>query len=301
VVVGAGNVAVDVTRILAKKPHELTHTEMPETVLQSLAKSTVTDIHLVGRRGPAQASFTTKELRELGELLDADVIVDPKDLELDPASATAVSKNRALARNIDVLRSWSQRPPGKKNRRIHLHFFLRPVELAGQGHVECVRFERTRLDETGECHGTGEIHEIDAQMVVRAIGYRGVPLEGVPFDSRRNVIPNQAGRVLREDTPSAGEYVTGWIKRGPTGIIGTNKIDSNETVATLLADAPMLLKNSQGTRTAVDNLVRAKGLRSLDIRHWHAVDRAESLLGQSYGRERTILHTWDALLSVAQA
>lgn len=301
VVVGMGNVAIDVARILAKGPGGLSGTEMPEHVLDALGASAVTDIHIVGRRGPAQASFTTKELRELGELADADVLVDARQLELDPVSAAAVAANRALARNVDVLRAWSQRPLAGRPRRIHLHFFLRPVALAGEEWVTAIDLERTRLDESGNCRGTGERHRIEAQMVLRSIGFKGRQLDGVPFDSERNRIPNLDGRVLRDGLVAAGEYTAGWIRRGPTGVLGTNKLDAGEAVAALLADAPALLAARGSVRTPLAELVRARSLRRCSLRHWQAIDGAELSLGRSRGRERTILHSYASLMRAAGA
>jgi ferredoxin--NADP+ reductase len=301
VVIGVGNVAIDVSRILAKSRAGLSHTEMPEHVLEALGNSAVTDIHVIGRRGPAQASFTTKELRELGELADADVFVDANDLQLDPVSAAAVAGNRALARNIDVLREWSQRKPTGKLKRIHLHFFLRPVALSGAESVTAIRFERTRIDDTGNCRGTGEHHQIEAQLVLRSIGFRGKHIEGLPFDVELNRIPNLEGRVLRDGRVACGEYVSGWIRRGPIGVLGTNKLDASESVAALLADAPALLAAKDGARTELDDLVRSRALRRCELPNWHAIDAAEKLLGQSRGRDRTIIHRLESLLEAGGA
>ena len=227
VVVGVGNVAVDVTRVLTAPLSRLEQTDMPQHVLDALARSRITDVHVLGRRGPAQATWTTKELKELAELDGVDVLVDAPDLELEPVSAALVESDRVVARNVDVIRSWADHALDASHKHIHLHFHARPAELRGDERVDTVIVERTTIDEAGSAHGTGETYELAADLVVRSVGYRGLPLEGVPFDGRRNVIPNVDGRVVTDDGRAVpGLYVAGWIKRGPTGIIGTNKKDA---------------------------------------------------------------------------
>ncbi|MGW4274526.1 FAD-dependent oxidoreductase [Streptomyces seoulensis] len=239
VVVGVGNVAVDVTRMLARGAAELSPTDLPEAALAALTASRVTDIHMVGRRGPSQARFTTKELRELGALPDTDVIVDPAELALDPGCADPFALPAAQRRNVEVLRAWAHTPPRGGSRRIRLRFFLRPVELlAADGRVAGVRFERTAPDGLGGVTGMGRYEDLAAQLVLRSVGYRGVPLDGLPFDAATGTVPHREGRVLRAGAVAPGEYVAGWIKRGPTGVIGTNRPCAKETVASLLADAP---------------------------------------------------------------
>ena len=301
VVVGVGNVAVDVTRVLAKTVDELDHTDMPQHVLDTLARSQVTDIHVLGRRGPAQAAFTTKELRELGELADCDVLVDAADLDLDTASAELAASDRAVARNVDVMRAWSLREPAGKARRIHLHFFARPTELRGSERVETVVVERTALTPEGSAAGTGQFREIPANVVVRSVGYRGTALGEVPFDAGRNVIPHVDGRVQATGAAVAGEYVAGWIKRGPTGIIGTNKKDAAATVAALLADASAgtLPEPADPTAAAIDALLASRGVEVVSTAGWRAIDRAERSLGTSHGRDRTTIHESDALIAAS--
>ena len=290
VVVGVGNVAVDVTRVLAKTVPELDHTDMPQYVFDTLTKSQITDIHVLGRRGPAQAAFTTKELRELGELVDADVIVSADALVLDAASQAAAEADRAVMRNVDVMREWSEREPAGKARRIHLHFFARPHELLGTHRVEKVVVERTALTPEGGAAGTGEFFEIEANLVVRSVGYRGTAVEGVPFDSGRNVIPHADGRVQDESGTVAGEYVAGWIKRGPTGIIGTNKKDAAATVASLLADAASGALPEPATVGGIDALLAERGIDVVTTEGWRAIDSAERALGATRGRDRTTIH-----------
>ncbi len=199
VVVGVGNVAVDVTRVLTAPLSRLEQTDMPQHVLDALARSRITDVHVLGRRGPAQATWTTKELKELAELDGVDVLVDAPDLELEPVSAALVESDRVVARNVDVIRSWADHALDASHKHIHLHFHARPAELRGDERVDTVIVERTTIDDTGAAHGTGETYELAADLVVRSVGYRGLPLEGVPFDGRRNVIPNVDGRVVTDD------------------------------------------------------------------------------------------------------
>ncbi len=297
VVVGVGNVAVDVTRVLAKTVDELSHTDMPQHVLDTLSRSQITDIYVLGRRGPAQATFTTKELRELGELADADVIVDPAEIVLDAASEALVASDKAVARNVEVIRGWAERTPSGKARRIHLRFLARPVSLSGDDRVREVAVEATELDGSGGVRGTGRMSTIAADLVVRSVGYRGTALPGVPFDSQGNVIPHEAGRVLNDGSVLPGEYVAGWIKRGPTGIIGTNKKDAAATVASLLEDAPNLPVPPQGTIEAFDQFLRECGVDVISTPGWRAIDAAERSLGSAKGRERTTIHERADLLA----
>ncbi|MEV6405699.1 FAD-dependent oxidoreductase [Streptomyces bobili] len=299
VVVGMGNVAVDVTRILARGAAELSPTDIPQAALTTLAASEVTDIHMVGRRGPAQARFTTKELRELGTLPDTDVLVDEAELALDPACADPSALPAAHRRNIEVLRGWAAGPRRGLRRRIHLRFFLRPGELlAGEGgRVGAVRFERTAPDGHGGVTGTGRFEEIGAQLVLRSVGYRGVPLEGLPFDAERGTVPQLAGRVLRAGTPSPGEYVAGWIKRGPTGVIGTNRPCAKETVTSLLADSPALARRELPGDPLT--LLRQAGAEPVGWAGWLAIERAEAAWGASLGRGVVKLPDWSALRSAA--
>ncbi len=241
-VIGVGNVAVDVARILARNPDELRETDVSQPVLEALHASKVREVHMIGRRGPAQAKFTTKELRELGELPGVDVVVGAGEADLDAFDPTGESARLARADrhvrgNYTVISEWAGRTPTGGARRLTVRFWLRPAEILGDAGVEGLVLERTRLDEAGKLVGTGELETLDAQMVLRSVGYQSVPLAGVPFDERSATVPSEAGRVLGPDgTPLPGEYVAGWLKRGPTGVIGTNKSDAAETVRSLLAD-----------------------------------------------------------------
>jgi ferredoxin--NADP+ reductase len=300
-VVGVGNVAIDVARILAKHVDELKATDIPAQVLEVLAASNVRDIYLIGRRGPAQAKFTTKELRELGELLHADVVVLPADLELDPASAATLEKQPALKRNFDVLQEFAARPSSGRARRLHLRFLASPVRLTGDDAVAGIVLERNRIDESENAVGTGVHEEIPVQLVLRAVGYRGLPVPGIPFDPKKHVIPNAAGRVLGEaGAQLPGQYVTGWIKRGPTGVIGTNKADSSETARGIVEDIPTLPQAPEGSREAVDEFLAQRGVRPVSWEHWLEIDRHEIALGQKDGRDRAKLTEFAAILE-AQA
>ncbi|MER5217059.1 FAD-dependent oxidoreductase [Streptomyces sp. NPDC002838] len=299
VVIGVGNVAVDVTRMLARGPAELNPTDMPQAALTALAASRVTDISMVGRRGPSQARFTTKELRELGTLPDTEVAVDQAELAMDSGYLDPSALPAAQRRNVEVLRGWAETESQAASRRIRLRFFLRPVELlAEEGRVGAVRFERTVPDGQGGVTGTGRYEDIEAQLVLRSVGYRGVPLEGLPFDAARGTVPHLAGRVLREGLVAPGEYVAGWIKRGPTGVIGTNRPDAKETVTSLLEDASVLVrKELPGDPLAA---LRAEVVEPVEWAGWCAIERAEAELGASLGRSVVKLPDWESLLAAAR-
>ncbi|MFD6173119.1 FAD-dependent oxidoreductase [Streptomyces coeruleorubidus] len=298
VVIGVGNVAVDVTRMLARGLAELSPTDMPQAALTTLAASRVTEIHMVGRRGPSQARFTTKELRELGSLPETDVIVDPAELALDPGYTDPSALPAAQRRNVEVLRGWSETPPSGAPRRIRLRFFLRPAELlAEEDHVGAVRFERTAPDGHGGVTGTGRFEDVEAQLVLRSVGYRGVPLEGLPFDPDSGTVPNLAGRVLRGGVVTPGEYVAGWIKRGPTGVIGSNRPCAKETATSLLEDAPALARKNVAEDPVT--ALRAEGADPVEWTGWQSIEQAEAVLGASLGRNVVKLPDWQSLMTAA--
>ncbi|MFJ4981203.1 FAD-dependent oxidoreductase [Streptomyces coeruleorubidus] len=298
VVIGVGNVAVDVTRMLARGLAELSPTDMPQAALTTLAASRVTEIHMVGRRGPSQARFTTKELRELGTLPETDVIVDPAELALDPGYTDPSALPAAQRRNVEVLRGWSETPPSGAPRRIRLRFFLRPAALlAEQDHVGAVRFERTAPDGHGGVAGTGRFEDVEAQLVLRSVGYRGVPLEGLPFDPDSGTVPNLAGRVLREGVVTPGEYVAGWIKRGPTGVIGSNRPCAKETAMSLLEDTPVLARKNVAEDPVT--ALRAEGADPVEWTGWQSIEQAEAVLGASLGRNVVKLPDWQSLMTAA--
>ncbi|MFG2632579.1 FAD-dependent oxidoreductase [Streptomyces sp. NPDC048362] len=310
VVIGMGNVAVDVTRMLVRGAAELLPTDIPQVALDTLTASGVREVHMVGRRGPAQARFTTKELRELGGLPGTEVKVDPRELALDPVDpATLPAVQR---RNVEVLRDWAARPPAPAGRHIDLRFFLRPVELLAQGdaggppggarergadRVGAVRFERTVPDGAGGVTGSGRFEVVPAQLVLRSVGYRGVPLDGLPFDAATGTVPNVAGRVVRDGVPSPGEYVAGWIKRGPTGVIGTNRPCAKETVLSLLADAPALAREDVPADPVAT--LRSAGVDPVSWNEWLSIERAEAALGAGLGRGVVKLADWEGLLGAA--
>ncbi|CAA9553644.1 MAG: Ferredoxin--NADP(+) reductase, actinobacterial (eukaryote-like) type [uncultured Truepera sp.] len=302
-VVGMGNVAVDVTRILAKTADELLQTDIADYAVEALRESRVKDIYMLGRRGPAQGKFTTKELRELGDLTNADVVVDPEDMELDPISEASLSEDPMIAKNVEVLREFSGRVQAGKPRRVHIKFLSSPVEVLGSGKVEGLRVEKNELrDRDGSLAavGTGETEVLPVGMVLRSVGYRGVALPEVPFDDRRGVIPNRLGRVTAsvggEVVP--GEYVAGWIKRGPTGVIGTNKADAAESVRSLLEDAPGLARvaDADAAPEAIDHYLEAKGVRFFPFDHWLELDALELEAGRSQGRPRVKLTRIEEML-----
>jgi ferredoxin--NADP+ reductase len=300
VVIGVGNVALDVGRVLARTAAELEPTDMPQHVLDTLAAIPVEEITVLGRRGPAQATFTTQELRELDGLENATVLVDPPDLELDAAAEERTATDRNVTRNLAVLRGWTDHAPEAGRTRLRLRFFRRPVRLLGEDRVTGVEVERTAVDDEGRAVGTGELEVLPADLVVRSVGYFGTPLPGLPVDERSGTVPHEGGRVLRDGKPAVGEYVAGWIKRGPSGVVGTNKHDARETVAALLADAA---DGTLATRGPVGDLVEelvARGVRPVLVDDWRAIDAAEIALGETRGRARTTLHEREALLAAVR-
>jgi ferredoxin--NADP+ reductase len=305
VVIGNGNVAVDVARLLARTEEELAPTDITDAAAARIVSSRIREIVMLGRRGPAQAAFTPPELKELGELGGADVVVDPRDLELDAASAAALETDRARARrNVDILRGFASRSETGKPKRLVLRFCVSPVQILGEGRVEAVEVVRNVLvaDESGAIRAepTGELELIPCGLVLRSVGYRGVPLPGVPFHERRGVIPNDGGRVLAADgTPVPGVYCAGWIKRGPSGVIGTNKKDAGETVEHLLADARAGALRPGGGE--LDGLLASRGVDFVEYAGWRAIDAHERGLGEPAGRPRVKLTSWDELLARARA
>ena len=309
VVVGNGNVALDVARMLALPRETLARTDVADHALEALATSSIEEVVVLGRRGPAQAAFTTPELIELSELAAADVIVDPGDMQLDPASARIVEEADAQTKKkIEVLAGYAASEPHGHDRRIVLRFFASPLEIVGSEHVEGVRVGRTELVDDGDGRLRAVVTEseetIPCQLVFRSVGYRGTPLPGVPFDERSATIPNDHGRVL--DAPGGsqrpGEYVSGWIKRGPSGIIGTNKKDSQDTVDALLADhaAGAIPAPQVDDPDAILQLLAERCPDHVGYAHWEAIDEHERGLGEPHGRPRVKLVRHEHLLGAAR-
>ncbi|CNE49679.1 NADPH-ferredoxin reductase FprA [Mycobacterium tuberculosis] len=298
-VIGVGNVAVDVVRILAKTAGELRDTDVPEQVIEALSRSRVKRVHMIGRRGPAQAKFTTKEARELGELPNASIHVRPEDMVLDPASAELAASDRKTGGNIKALGAWTAEPAPGRARHIDVRFWRAPAEILGTDRVEGLKLERTELDETGRVVGTGEFETLPVGMVLRSVGYQSVPLDGVPFDERSHVVPNEGGRILGPDgAPVPREYVAGWIKRGPSGVVGTNKSDAAETVRNLLEDAA---GTDASPKRTIEELLESRGLPVVTYADWLRLDAAEIALARSLDRgERVKLARWEAMTSACR-
>lgn len=290
-VLGLGNVAVDVVRILIRSIDELRPTDMPDEVLDVLAASKVTDVHVIGRRGPADAKWTSKEFREICELTGVDVVVNPDDVELDEAAEAKVAGDKNLARSVALLKECAQRPLTGAPRRIHFHFFAPPTEILGADRVEGIRA------------GKGE-HErtLEVGLVLRSVGYLGVELTGVPFDASTGTIPTDSGgRVLRDGAVSGGEYVAGWARRGPTGVIGTNRPDGELVSASLRADAAGLVLRPAPDPAALHDLLGSRGVPIVDLSGWAKIDAAEVARGAAQGRPRAKLSTYSQLRSAARA
>ena len=307
IVVGNGNVAMDVARILVTDPDELATTDIADHALAALRASKVREVVMLGRRGPAQAAFTTPELKEFGELHGVDVLVDAADLELDAISAATVQSDKTAARNVELLRNYAARSPTGAPRRIQMRFMASPVEVLGSdGKVSGVRIEKNALvaDENGalKAKGTGVFEQLAAGMILRSVGYKGVPLVGVPFDESTNTIANVAGRVVRDNTgePVSGEYVVGWIKRGPSGIIGTNKPDAAATVAAMIEDLADLsgISDDQRDPQIVAALVKQRKPDVVGWPEWQVLDAHETALGSQQGRPRIKVTDVAAMLDI---
>jgi ferredoxin/flavodoxin---NADP+ reductase len=306
VVVGNGNVALDVARMLALTPEELAPTDTTDPAIEAIGSSPIREILVAGRRGPAQASFTNPELNELGELAGADVAVDPAQLDLDPVSAATVESDTNARRNLETLRSFAERAPGGKPRTVSLRFLVSPAAILGDGRVEAVEFVHNRLEQRDGrlvAESTGERETIECGLVFRSVGYRGVGLPDLPFDERSGTVRNDCGRVLAEDgEPLARVYCAGWIKRGPTGIIGTNKKDAAETVARLVEDveAGRVSHRDEARADAVERLLDERGVRAVLYAGWASIDELERAAGEKLGRPRVKLRTWPDLLEAAE-
>ena len=297
-VVGVGNVAVDVARILCRSPGELARTDIADHALEALRRSRIREVYLLGRRGPAQAAFTNPEIKELGELADADIRVVPEEVALDPLSRAAVEKSqdRATLKKVEILQGYARRPPAGKSRTLAVRFLVSPVELRGDasGRVSGVRLVRNELVATPtgalQPRATDRFEELPVGLVFRSVGYRGVPLPGVPFNESWGVILNEKGRVLDADTkqPVTGEYTAGWIKRGPSGVIGTNKPDAAETVLCMFEDLAQgaVLQPARATAAAAEAMVRQRQPGFLSYGDWLRLNELEVARGKAAGRPR---------------
>ena len=311
VVIGNGNVATDLARMLALTREELEATDTAEHAIDVLASSKVREILVLGRRGPAQAAFTNPELRELGEMKDADVDVDQAEVELDDMSRAYLDSDEAditTRKNVEIFTEFSQRQPEGKRRRIVLRFLRSPLEIQGDGKVERLIVARNELyrDESGaiRARDSGERETVECGLIFRSIGYKGTGLDGIPFDERRGVIPNQGGRVSEagSDRPLDGHYAVGWIKRGPSGVIGTNKKDAQETVDNLLADVEAgRLDSEAADPAAVESWLAERAPEHVVYSGWEAIDRAERERGKPLGRPRVKFVRVDEMLEAARS
>ncbi len=308
-VIGNGNVALDVARLLAKHAEDLLPTEIPANVQAGLEASKVTDVHVFGRRGPAQVKFTPLELRELGELRDVDMVVYDEDFDYDDASKAAIASNKQVMVMDRVLQSWRQRPGvnnagGEASRRLHFHFYAKPVEVRknAEGRVAALVYERTRPDGEGGVVGTGELREVPLQGLYRAVGYFGSPLPGVPFDKRHGVIPNREGQVLEKGSNQRvpGVYATGWIKRGPVGLIGHTKSDAMETISHLINDQGSWWDPADPSPEAIPALLAERGVAWTDLDGWHRLDEHEVALGAPHERARIKVVDRDEMVRVSR-
>lgn len=307
IVVGVGNVAMDVARILAKSVDELKETDIADHALAQLAKSNIKDIYIVARRGPAQVKFTNAEIREMGHLEIADAIVLDNELRLDRASSAAIEGDTSMQKNLDYLRAFAEIGATGKPRRVHFRFLLSPVEIIGEnGKIVAVKMERNELraSVSGDikASGTGQYETIAAGLVLRSVGYKGVPLEGVPFDNRNGVIPNEVGRVVDLETGRilSGEYVAGWIKRGPTGVIGTNKPDAIESVNSMFDDLQKgkLTPALEPSPDAIPALLAQRGVRYVTKDDWKLIEAKEIADGKAQGKPRVKIVEREAMLAV---
>jgi len=311
VVIGNGNVAADVTRILMLSPAELERTDVADHALAALRDSRIREVVVLGRRGPAQAAFTSAELRELGRMEGVDMRVDPAEVELDPVSREWLDEDGTFTarKNVELLREFAARPERTDAaRRIELRFLRSPVEIRGDGRVEAVDVRRNEIaradDGSLRARPAGDdVETIPCSLVLRSVGYRAVPLPGVPFEERRFVLPNERGRVHTPDgTPLPGVYAVGWIKRGPTGILGTNKRDAEETVTSLVEDlASGALVPAGDDRETIDALLAERGIDVVTVEGWRTIDRQELASGRDAQRPRVKLASRDELLDAAHA
>ena len=309
VVIGNGNVAADVARMLALTRGELEGTDTADHAIEAFAGSSVKEIVVLGRRGPAQAAFTNPEVRELGEMVDADIDIDQAEMELDELSREWLDSDEAdptNRRNVEILTEFSSRELEGKNKRIVMRFLRSPVEIQGDGKVERIVVGRNELqrDDAGRVRAvdTGERETIECGLVLRSIGYKGIPIDGVPFDERGGTIANDGGCVQEDGTQVPGLYAVGWIKRGPSGVIGTNKKDAQETVDNLFADVEAgKVPDAElaSDRGAIESLLEERKPDHITFEHWQAIDAAEVEAGKPHGRPRVKFCRMEDLVEAA--
>jgi len=302
-VLGAGNVALDVARMLTKTADELLVTEIPDNVYHGIKANRARDVHLFARRGPAQVKFTPMELRELGHSPNIDVIVHPEGFDIDEGSMDSIRASKSVKLVVDTLQNYLAKDTTGAAHRIHIHFCQSPVEVLGEdGQVVGLRTERTELDGTGNARGTGEFTDWPVQALYRAVGYLSDNLAGLPFDGTAGVVPNDGGRVIDIDgEPLPGAYVTGWIKRGPIGLIGHTKSDAAQTIDLLLSDLDALVAPKQPELEAVDRYLDSRDIAFTTWEGWEKLDAHEILRGESQGRERVKVVPRDDMVHISRA
>jgi ferredoxin/flavodoxin---NADP+ reductase len=302
-VIGNGNVALDVARILIKRPEDLLATDIPDHVYQGLQASPVTDVHVFGRRGPAQVKFSPLELREALHIEGVQAIVYDEDFVYDEGSRAAIDSNNQTRVMVKTLEDLRENPQPAQERRLHLHFFASPTEVLGEdGQVAGIKFERTELDGTGNVKPTGEFRQFDVQAVYRAVGYFGSALPEVEFDEKFGVIKNAEGRVLDASGKQVpGVYATGWIKRGPVGLIGHTKADAIETIGHLIADRELWWQPSAPEESAIVETLSSRGVKFVGWPNWLKIDAAEVAAGEARGRERIKLFEREEMLDISLA
>ncbi|NWJ48329.1 MAG: FAD-dependent oxidoreductase [Chloroflexi bacterium] len=306
-VVGNGNVAMDVARILVTEPDELAKTDIADYTIEKLRQSKVKEVILLGRRGPVQAAFTHPELKEFGELPNVTVVIDPAALELDEHSAAALPSDKSATKNVETMRQYATNPHVKGDRKVEFRYLVSPVEVIGKdGKVAAVKIEKNRLEKGADgsikAVGTGEYETLEVGMIFRSVGYKGAPLADVPFDSKSGIIPNVAGRVTESAGGAvvAGEYVVGWAKRGPSGIIGTNKPDSAATVVSAVQDVSELdgIADENRNPVLIENLLQERGIKYVTYADWHVINKAEIARGEQKGSPRVKFYRVPDMLEV---
>ncbi|MFP6581079.1 MAG: FAD-dependent oxidoreductase [Candidatus Hydrogenedentota bacterium] len=291
VVIGQGNVAIDVCRILCKTVDELSTTDIAQHALDQLAESKIRNVHMIGRRGPVQAKFSQVEIKEMGHLEDCNTVIDPAVFDFDPVSQVEYDDpgNKSAPKIVPIMKELSESSVDGASRNLHIEFCKSPVEIHGRDRVESIVLEKNALSGKPfnvKARGTGETEQVDCGLVLRSVGYRGVALPDVPFDEQRGVFPNENGRIITKNGQYDGLYVVGWIKRGPSGVIGTNKPDSGATVEQLLEDLPKLTPCESPETALLLNELNGRGVRLVSYDDWKLIDSEEMARGETVGKPR---------------